>query len=168
MKQQLCQVIKPDEKLDYNNINLIVDPNINNNSLLIVYPFTNCFPFDRRTNIEKWNEIACKIFHYVTKVEVKLNIEEAEKYKYGVEYYGDNGRFRIQALASGTYFHQKAAIEAIKIVMKDIIGAINEIIETAWLHKKMLECFPEFNSEKTINTEIDNIKIDIRNIRRGC
>ena len=53
MKQQLCQVIKPDEKLDYNNINLIVDPNINNNSLLIVYPFTNCFPFDRRTNIEK-------------------------------------------------------------------------------------------------------------------
>jgi len=176
--KSLCQLIKPNENLNYNEINIVVAQTTPYDSRLTIYPFTNCYPFDRSTNIAKWNEIACKIFYSEHREVVTLtpNMETPkESLNYQVVFSSDNGKFRIRASIHQKHFDNENALEAIKVTMKKVIEAVNKIIETAWMHNKMLQCFPEFNQEVTkdlaltINkniTDLEALKTDIGNIKR--
>lgn len=149
----LCPLIKPDEELNYNEITIYSRPDFGDTELS-VYPFTNCYPFNRESNLKKWNELACKIFKYETKKEVVIDEQGSglpiNALTYRVFYRNDNGSFRVSAKSQRQTFRQDRALNAIKQVMEsDVIKIVNELIEIAWKHKKMIECFPEFNSTIT-------------------
>lgn len=147
----LCRPIEKNEELNYHHQEIISKPNTAKASL-IVYPFTNCYPYDRRENLEKWNEIACKIFKYEQTRTIKIEDSSdlpSNALEYRVAWVADNNKFRVTAELSRELFRPDFALIAIKSAMEDVKKIVNEIIEIAWKHKKMIECFPEFNSTIT-------------------
>jgi hypothetical protein len=157
----LCRTIKPDEALNYNQQNLAYNES-RKIAYLTIYPFTNCAPYDRADTIQQWNDLACKIFKAEHKIDIQIPdpVQKALTggWFYSVSFYGDNGKFKITSTSRETFQHDHA-LESIKQAMIDVIKAINEIIDLAWMHNKMLECFPEFNT-----TIIGELKSDIKNI----
>ena len=168
--KSLCREIKPDEELNYHDQNIISSPN-NSSAYLKVSPFTHCYPFDRAETFQQWNNIACKIFPYESKSSIQIDDPGSglptNALTYQVSYHEDNGTFKITATSQRVTFKQDYALRAIKKVMINVIKVVNEIIEQAWMHKKMLECFPEFSTiiVGQLKADIHNVTSDLKKLQ---
>ncbi len=154
------RTIETVDELNIHKLNIIKSPQYGK-SILLLRPFTNCYPYGREGLFKKWNEIACQMYkselttiirEYTVKIEVKSN--------------GQENIFEISAEARDMSFTMEEAIKAIKEQLRIVVNQINPMIELALNYYQILKYFPELNF-KALISNIESKQKELKDMVNG-